>query len=321
MAIDERDITKKAFYGYEKPCGGPEFMDTLKVRIDKEVFEIDVSGTTSPKTLEILKPFLPFKIELHYAKVAGEEVMGMMPFHTPLEREIEVAQARPGMLVYWPPRQLLCFFYGKMQPESAHVNVLGYLKNDLEKFASYGESVRKDQGKKLHYCDVYIGDPYGEFSPVCPKHYSLDYYEQEIWLKMPEEIKKIIAKQGIMRPAGLILYAETDTRVFHEFLSMTRDKVVKNPRNLLYVKKILMEYLNYFHNKMLGWYALEKTAFVIKRYMESFDKSDSSQSLISLLSSVTLFIGRINMWLDALILWDDINENMKSTRPSIIGVE
>lgn len=287
-------------------------MDTLKMIIDKLVFEIDLSETTSPNTLEVLRTFLPFRTELHYAKILGEEVMCMAPFNMPLEREIEMSQVKPGMLAYWPHRQLICLYYGTMQEETAYINVLGYLKSDIAQFKNYGERIREHQGKKLYNCDFYLEPPCGEVQPACPKHSFLDGLEKEIWCEIPREIANMQGKSGVMRPAGPILYAETDTRIFHEFLDLVGNSIPSDSRNFVFFKETLDNFVAYFYEKMTGWYGLRHTAAVVERYREAFRKCKSTSTLRSLINALTLFIGRINMWLDTLIPWNDINENLKN---------
>jgi len=48
-------------------------MDILHMKINDEIFEIDLTKTASPHTIETLKSYLPLRIELHYAKIAVEE--------------------------------------------------------------------------------------------------------------------------------------------------------------------------------------------------------------------------------------------------------
>lgn len=283
-------------------------MEALKLRIGEEVFEIDLLSSTSPNTVRFLNNFLPFRFELHYAKIAGEEIFGMMPFYAPIEEAIDVAQVTKGMVGYWPHRQFLCFYYGKLQQETTRINCLGYIKGNLESFRRIGEKVRRNQGKHLFHGELYTIIPNGSVQFPIPKYHFLDDYEKLIWNKIPEEIRMMKKSFGIMRPGGIILYAESDTRVLHEFSSVILEEISKEKKDFKLFKKILIEFLSFFYNKTLGWYELKETARIIKKYHTFFMRCEKKENFINTLKSFVLFIGRINMWLDTLIPWNDINE-------------
>ena len=289
-------------------------MNILYCRIGREVFQFDLSDCSSPNTLEALKKFLPLKFELHYAKIAGQEVMGIAPFCAPLEHAVEVADARAGMLVYWPHRQLLCVYYGKLQDEAAHINILGFLDGDLEGFAACGEQIRTDQGGKLHYMELSLDGNFDGARPKPPNRIILDPYEREIWIECQEEILALKDRSGVMRPMGPILYGEADTRLCHEFLSLERRRIGRDPVELPAVKDALCEYLSFTEEKLSGWYGLKMAAAVADRYKDEIRECENIKDIDTLLNGFILFLGRVNMWLDALMPWNDINEISQKTR-------
>lgn len=292
-------------------------MNSLNLKIHSQLFEIDLFAEQSPRTVWTLCSFLPFKIEMHYAKIAGEEVMAVMPFHVPLERAIEVAEMKAGILAFWPERHLLCLYYGALQEEAAQVNVVGNLKSGLERFRVLAELIRNDQGKKLNFCEIYLNESEKPIPTLGIRHAVLHSYEEDIWLQIPEELSALCHREGIMRPGGPILYAEADSRLFHEFLSVLRKRIAQASYDPRYTIVLLRESLQYFCHKMLGWYQLERTAAVVQRYSDRLNLTMPTSELVPLLDALSLFVGRLNMWLDSLIPWNEINVAVKKNRCQI----
>lgn len=286
-------------------------MESLKLAFNDQVFEIDLIPDHCPQTLSRLKAHLPCRCELHYAKIAGEEIMAIMPFHAPLESALEVSQAKAGMLAFWPRRHLLCLYYGKMQEEAASINLLGYLRDEPVEFAHAGEQVRSDQGKKLRYGTFYIGSRPQAVPVAKPLHTLLHQFEYDIWEKLPDEILELIERPGIMRPVGPLLHAEADTHLFHEYLATSIRVLPADNEALKQFNMIFAHHLCDFHEKMASWYLLPQTAGVIKSYIEQLSQAGGRQSFTTLLENLMLFVGRLNYWLDALIPWDEFNEHMK----------
>ena len=75
--------------------------------------------------------------------------------------------------------------------------------------------------------------------------------------KCPQEILALKDRSGIMRPMGPILYGEADTRLCHEFLSLERRRIGRDPVELPAVKDALCEYLSFTEEKLSGWYGLK----------------------------------------------------------------
>ncbi|MBF0530652.1 MAG: hypothetical protein HQK55_15580 [Deltaproteobacteria bacterium] len=286
-------------------------MKSLKIALNNRTFEIELAPEFCPETLKQLESCLPFRTELHYAKIAGEEIMAVMPFHVPLESPMDVSRVKAGMLAFWPQRNLLCLYYGRMQEESASITFLGYLKDEVAQFAPVGEEVRRDQGKKLTYGTFYVDAPPSEAPVIKPTYPPLHPFEYEIWEKLPDEILELTKRSGIMRPVGPLLYAEADTHAFHEYLAVSKDILPSDINTLSIFSKVFGQHLKAFHNKMAGWYLLPQTAAVIESYLGRFSQLDQRTVFEGLLENLTLFVGRLNYWIDALIPWDDFNENMK----------
>lgn len=290
-------------------------MEILKIELFDQVFDIELLSDQCPGALKKLKEHLPFRSELHYAKIAGEEIMAVMPFHAPVENLMDVSRAKAGMLAFWPQRHLLCLYYGQMQEEAASIGLLGYLEQDPAEFAAFGERVRREQGRQLCYGAFYIDRPDRQIPVIQPHHPVLHPFERDIWLETPGEITDLIQRPGVMRPVGPLLYAETDTHAFHEYLSASLRLLPDRDEALGLFKTLFLSHLAEFHTKLDGWYLLPNSASVISEYAKRLDAAQGPHAFQGLLENLMLFVGRLNYWFDALVPWNDFNESMNDGRP------
>jgi hypothetical protein len=119
-------------------------MNTLSLTIGKATFEIELALGETSETLRRLRKLLPWESELHYAKVAGEEVIACIPFLVPRENVEQVDGIEPGSVCYWPDRAVLCCYYGR-STEVEFVTVIGRVR-EIERLRAAGERVRMRQG-------------------------------------------------------------------------------------------------------------------------------------------------------------------------------
>ena len=119
--------------------------DGFCLRVGDETIEVDVDPAGAPRTWAALAGLLPLRADLHYARIAGLEIMFIVPFLLPIEAATDVQDLQPGAALYWPERQLVCLYYGSPQEESATGTYLGQVRN-LETLRAIGERVRERQG-------------------------------------------------------------------------------------------------------------------------------------------------------------------------------
>jgi hypothetical protein len=188
---------------------------------------------------------------------------------------------------------------------------LGYLKSDTAEFSEYGEKARAYQGKKFYYGYFFIDDSIDEIPVLKAQHEVLHRYELEVWQTVPSEILHLGKKAGIMRPAGPVIYAEMDSHVFHEYLSAMNEQISTGVTDFSTFKEHLINFLDNFYKKMNGWYQLKQTAEVIESYHQRLKETNKMEHIKMLIENLILFVGRINLWIDALIPWNEFNEYMK----------
>lgn len=291
----------------------------IEIQVCDQAFSIEIFEKATPMTSKAFLEILPFKIDLHYAKIAGDEFFAIIPLVQPLEGGTDVSKIQPGTVAYYPVRQCFCVYYGKLQEEEASVTVLGRVTSDLNQVNKIGEELRQQQGKIIFLAEltrkgqVIHDDAFRFISPA------VDEYEVEVWKTIPEEILRLRQLGGVMQPAGPLLYAEAESRNFHEWLYLTYQNIIKKQLKADLTKHIILPHLSSLRAKMAGWYHLERTAQSIIAFEKAFRESHSIEEIGDLCEHLILFIGRINMWIDTLVPWNDINENFRDRPLPRIG--
>lgn len=270
-------------------------MEYLHLEVNGKKAQVELFKDEAPETITKLQSILPQKIELHYAKFAGEEVFGIVPLLMPLEKKTNVNNLTKGAVVYYPERQLFCVYYGELQEEDCNVTVIGRLIS-TEVFNLEMEKARYHQGIPMTITnwdgEAFIhGAPKG--FPATP-----DF----LWDKPPAEIHDLIYREGVMQPGGPTIYAEAETRKLAEILWAYRQVFIGNQEDSrLLMEKILCLSIN----RIGGWCGLKDCAAVIGQYLERL-KTESNK--LAVLDALILYTNRLNMWLDLLIPWDTCNE-------------
>jgi hypothetical protein len=286
-------------------------MKPLAMAINDQVFSIEIFEEMISESAKAFLQILPFKMDLHYAKIAGDELYGIIPAFWPLEAGVDVGRIQPGTLAYFPSRQLLCLYYGPLQEEGVSITVLGRLTSDLGQVRLIGEEVRRQQGKTTFSAGFRRGEQTKPGKGVHLVSPIVDEYEVEIWETIPEEILQLKKLKGIMRPAGPLFYAEAESRTFHEWLYMTYQNSIEKQWGADLTRSILLPQLSALRSKMAGFYSLKRTARTLSAFEEALRDSRSMERVVTLCEHLAHFVGRINMWIDTLIPWNDVNEHLK----------
>ena len=126
----------------------------LKIKFDKEEALAIMLEKEAPKTCNAIWNLLPISGELHYAKFAGKEVFFIIPLVMDFEKATPVTTLEPGSVAYWPNRQFICIYYGKLQKEEENVVVFAKIIKKLDKISKKLDEIRFRQGKKIYITGV-----------------------------------------------------------------------------------------------------------------------------------------------------------------------
>lgn len=274
-------------------------MDKFILSINNTIAQVILKNSNDLYTTQKIKSILPQKIDLHYAKVAGEEVFGVLPIIIPPEKGIDVNTLEKDTVVYWPERQFFCIFYGDIQEEDTNVTVIGKLAAN-EDFINEMEKVRYKQGISM------IIKNEDDKEPEKIKSYSHLVNANFDWHSFPDELKNLVKRKGIMQPGGPIIYAEGETRKLADILWTFY---------LFYQKKkhipvdILQDILLQSINRIGGWCGLKGSAEVIDQYRHILQGKNINT--LTILEDLILYTNRLNMWIDLLIPWEICNVNLR----------
>ena len=141
--------------------------------------------------------------------------------------------------------------------------------------------------------------------------YNIQNARKAIWVRTPEEIRRIKKRKGLMQPGGSIVYAESETRKLQEILWVFKNLLKEKQITIDNLKNSLKALLEHFSIRIGGLCGLTDTSTLLKNASELISRLDTSGELNNILDELMLYSGRVNMWIDLLIPWNDLNEQMK----------
>jgi len=295
-----------------------QVLDLQVVRTGMEM-EIDLEGTraiarldaaAAPATCEALAGLLPFSTTVHYAKIAGDEFYLHVPLVLDVERGRRVPVLPRGAVAFWPERQLFCVYHGRIQDEDATVTFLGQIVGNLEGLAAAGDRLR--EGSPAGPRVAHLRPVGSEAAPRVAPH---DLVQRSTPLagrvaaayaaiaeRAPGEVRALLAQRGVMRPAGPVLYAEAETRKLHETLWLIRQEA----RASGVVPSLASTILRHCAGRLRGWYQLGDAAALVDEVAGALPGLPCAQAT-EVVEALMLYVGRLNLWVDASIPWDGLN--------------
>jgi len=129
---------------------------------------------------------------------------------------------------------------------------------------------------------------------------------KENWYKEPEDVKRLRTGQvqGAYRQiCGPILYAESETREMTDYLWLLIGSIKEDKCDINSAKNIITCFLEYKLKKWSAWYKIEEIKILFKEVILAIEKSTNKEEILSLLTPLQMFIGKVNFWLDTSIPW------------------
>ncbi|MCX7353682.1 MAG: DUF3830 family protein [Alphaproteobacteria bacterium] len=269
--------------------------------------EIGLDVATAPRTIAALLAALPLKVDLHCAKIAGDQILWPVPVLQPLESARDIQGAAPGAFIYYPKRQFLEIMFGPLQEESANVTILGGARGDLSALKRLGETVQADHGWRIVWGELSAkpgdwqkalpaaGD--AKLSASCSTARKL---RKTAWQAVPAEFERLRARRGVMIPLGPLFYAESETRKLHENLWLLRDE-----REARFKSEAAALLLRGAADMLEGFLGLHDTAKGLSTMADAIGKEPSDAA--ALLDEIILYVGRLSHWLDLYFPWRKLN--------------
>ena len=280
----------------------------LTFEFDGGVLDIELAQESAPETIDTLLRCLPWRFDLHCAKIAGSHILWHAPFVQPAERGRDILSAPPGAFVYWPERQFLELIYAPLQAEAAEISYLGQVRIGVEVLRALGERVRIRQGLEEIWAQLRLPDG-GHPTPVVSARDWLEAFathRREIWRTRPPSIDALLARRGIMLPIGPLLMAENDARKLQElawrFLGQARSG---DPVPAAEAMRLVIESAE---ARLVGLCALGDVAPALAEARKLLTQYPAQATIV--LEELVLYAGRLAAWLDLAIPWQHLSDTL-----------
>lgn len=270
---------------------------------------VALDARSAPRTCEALCGLLPLTTTAHYAKIAGHEFYLHLPLFLEVEQRRWVSELAQGAVAFWPERQLLCVYYGRVQDEDATVTAVGCVVENLEGLAASAQAMRMKLGESIASVRLSASGSDGTAGPHrLPTGTHSDLARRlfaaytAIRDASPSDVSAVAAGRGVMRPAGRLLAGEAEARKLHEIAWLIRAEILRDDRP----PDVAAPLLRHFAQRLAGWYGLPEAGELVADVAAHLPAL-TGRAAIEVLEGLILYIGRLSLWIDAAIPWEAIN--------------
>jgi hypothetical protein len=293
---------------------------SLTFRAEGECVEISLDTASAPHTLRALADLLPMTIDLHCAKIAGDQVIFHVPFVLPLEGALNINAIPPAAFIYYPERQFCEIMFGDLQDEEANVTPLGEAGADIAALRRIGERLQAGQGRRIVTAEFSFGPDVGWLAALPPSAQGpapsvrisdIRDARHAIWAGMPDEIVALMARRGVMLPLGPLLTAESEARKLHETLWLLRERTDSDG----FVAAAAAMLLRGAADRLANYAGLGEAGGVAARAAALLESSPADAR--PMLDELIPWAGRLAGWLDLCIPWRGVNEVTEEASASL----
>ena len=281
-------------------------LSMLHLDIDSQRHEIALDHASAPATIEQLLRLLPLRVDLHVAKVAGDQILLPVPLDMPFEAARDILQSPPGTVIYYAKRQFLEILLGPLSERSAEATVLGQVQGDLGRLNSLCLNLQRTHGRTIVWSDLRSAnqtaaapDPAKVGTDDDPTLARAVHVRRSVWSDMPADLLALKERRGPIIPIGPIFYVESELRKLHEYLWSLRetgDEALVRGASAVLLKSAA--------NQLIEFFGLEQSGGIL---LELGDVASNPGPLQRRYSEIVLTVGRLSHWVDLLIPWNDLN--------------
>lgn len=134
-----------------------------------------------------------------------------------------------------------------------------------------------------------------------------------IWDTMPSEVSQIVQRRDILQPAGHLLYSEGITRESAELLYTITSAWKQKRLDDSAARAVLAVTLEHYAVGLGGFYALSEGAALLRLVAGQLRENPSAAAVQEMLDELRLYLSRLNLWIDLLMPWHEINELIRAT--------
>ena len=138
---------------------------------------------------------------------------------------------------------------------------------------------------------------------------------EAIWLNEPADIARLRTRKGARNQgASAVLYAAMKLGQLVTFLNHLRGVARKGGVDLVTMKSITDPLLDFYADTYGGFYRMTDTAEVVRLAKAALQTVKTLDEYVALTGELSLYIGRMDYWVDLLIPWAKLGEAYEQSR-------
>ena len=139
---------------------------------------------------------------------------------------------------------------------------------------------------------------------------------EAIWLTEPADIARLKEIKGARNQgASAMLYAAMKLGQLVVFLNHLREVARKGEADLGTMKAIADPLLEFYANTYGSFYRMTDTAGVVRQGRAALSDVKTLEEFVTLAGELSLYIGRMDYWVDLLIPWAGFGHGFEQTKP------
>jgi len=139
---------------------------------------------------------------------------------------------------------------------------------------------------------------------------------EAIWLEEPADIARLRKRKGARRQgASAVLYAAMKLGQLVTFLNHLREVAREGGVDLGTMKAVADPLLEFYANQYGGFYQMTDTAGMVREAKAAMQEVKTLDEYVALTGELSLYVGRMDYWVDLLIPWakfGEVYEQMRS---------
>jgi hypothetical protein len=132
---------------------------------------------------------------------------------------------------------------------------------------------------------------------------------EAIWLDGPADLARLRTRKGARNQrASAVIYAAMKLGQLVVFLNHLREVARQGGVDLGTMKTIMKPLLDFYAETYGGFYQMTDTAAVVRQASAALGAVQSLEEYVALAGELSLYIGRVDYWVDLLIPWAKFGE-------------
>jgi hypothetical protein len=138
---------------------------------------------------------------------------------------------------------------------------------------------------------------------------------EAIWLNEPADIGRLRTRKGARNQgASALIYAAMKLGQLVVFLNHLRGVARQGGADLRTMKAITVELLEFYAKMYADHYQMADTAAVVRQAKVALQEVETLEKYVVLTGELSLYIGRMDYWVDLLIPWAKFGEVYEQVR-------